>query len=224
MDRLRVPFLLAALILIFLVVVIETGSLLIHGNDQPPGYGIPYMAFIDGTLLVTVGLMTLSLVIGRNLEGRIQGIVTLIYSIVIIIGGIIAIFVALQLVILMASLLLSFFGALVYLAVWGDFDRGGAGVILSLIMLLKILFAICLVLAQQRFLQAKGLVVMIILSLVANVIVAFLQAFPPGVLVSITDAIAAIVVGIIGVVLAIVLLVFAVIAVVKSLMLNRNLA
>ena len=53
--------------------------------------------------------------------------------------------------------------------------------------------------------------------------VGFLQAFPPGVLVSITDAIAAIVVGIVGIVVAIVLLVFAVIAVLKSLALSRNL-
>ena len=225
MDKLRAPFLIAALILIFIVVVIETGSLLIHTNTQPPGYGIPYLAFVDGTLLITVGLVALSLVIGRNLEGRIQGIVTLIFSIVIVIGGIIAIFAAIQLVIFMVALLLAVpFGTAIYAAVYGDFDRGGAGVILSLIMLLKIAFAVCLVLAEQRFLQAKGLVVMVLASLVANVIVSFLQGFPPGLLASITDAIAAIVVGIIGVILAVVLLVFAVIAVVKSAALNRNLA
>ena len=225
MDKLRAPFLIVALILMFVVVVIETGSLLIHGNTQPPGYGIPAMAFVDGTLLVTVGLVTLSLIIGRNLEGRIQGIVTLIFSIVIIIAGIIAIFAAIQLVIFMIALLVSApFGTAIYFAVYSDFDRGGAGVILSLIMLLKIAFAVCLVLAQQRFLQAKGLVVMVIASLVANVIVAFLHGLPPGFLVSITDVIAAIVMGIIGVILAIVLLVFAVIAVVKSAALNRNLA
>ena len=224
MARLRTPLLLIALVLIFLVVVVETGSLLLNLGARPPGYGIATMAFIDSILLLTIGLMVLSLVIGRNLEGQLQGVITLIFSIVVIIGGIIAIFAAFQLVILMISLLLSIpFGTAAYLAVWGDFDRGGASVILSLIMLLKIAFVICLVLAQQRFLQSKGLVLMIAVSLVANVIVAFLQGLPPGFLVSITDAIAAIVMGIIGVIFAVVLLVSAVIAIVKTLALKRTL-
>jgi hypothetical protein len=186
--------------------------------QPPPGLGIPYMALIDATLLVTVALISSSFIIGRNLEGRIQGCVTLIFSLVVVIGGIVMIFVAFQLVLFMIALLLSVpFGTLAYLAIYGFFDRGGAGVVLSLLMIMKIAFAVCLVLAQQRFLQAKGLVVLVILSLVANIIVAFLQGLPPGFLVSITDAIAAIVVGIIGVVVAIVLLIFAIVSVLKAL-------
>jgi hypothetical protein len=245
-DRLRTPFLVFALILIALVVLVEVGSLLlpsaplnagaISGSDAPPasaltnlqsdrdaispppGLGISYMALIDGILLVTIALLAASFIIGRNLEARIQGCVMLIFSLLIVIGGIVMIFLAFQLVLFMIALLLAFpFGTVAYLAIYGFFDRGGAGVVLSLLMILKVAFAVCLVLAQQRFLQAKGLVVLVILSLVANVIVAFLHGLPPGFLVSITDAIAAIVVGIIGVIVAVVLLVFAVISVVKAL-------
>ena len=225
-DRLRVPFLVAAIILIGLAVLVEAGSLLLpaHAPDQPPGFGILSMALVDGTLFLTVALIGLSLLIGRNLEGRVQGCVTLVFAIVVIIGGIVLVFATFQLLLLMLALLLAVpFGTLAYLALFGSFDRSGAAGLLSFVMLLKIAFAVCLVLAQQRFLQAKGLVVLVILSLVVNIVVGFLQAFPPGVLVSITDAIAAIVVGIVGIVVAIVLLVFAVIAVLKSLALSRNL-
>ncbi|MEP7104813.1 MAG: hypothetical protein ABI838_03085 [Chloroflexota bacterium] len=230
-DRLRVPFLVAAIILMGLVVLVEIGSVLLtSGNPgldtgQPPGFGILSMALLDGTLFLTVALIGLSLVIGRNLEGRLQGPTTLIFSIIVIIAGIILVFATLQLLLLMLALLLAVpFGTIAYLALFGSFDRGGAAVLLSLLMLLKIAFAVCMVLAQQRFLQAKGLVVLVILSLVVNIVVSFLQALPPGVLVSITDAIAAIVVGIVGIIVAIVLLVFAVIATLKSLALNRDLA
>lgn len=223
-ERLRTPFLVVALILMILVVLVEVGSMFFHFGDQPPGYGIAFMAFIDGTLLLTVGLDVLSLLIGSNLEGRVQGCVTLIFSIVIIIVGIISVFLVFGLLLLMLALLLSFpFGTAVYFAVFGDFNTGGAAAILSLIMLLKILFAICLVLAEQRFLQAKGLVLMVIVSLVANIVVGFLQGFPPGFLASITDAIAAIVMAIAGIIFAVVLLVFAVIAVLRSLALWQNL-
>lgn len=221
----RTPFLVIALILIAVVVLVEVGALLLGVGDRPPGYGIAFMGFIDATLLLTISFDVISLLIGSNLEGRIQGCATLIFSIVIIIGGIISVFLVFQLLLLMLALLLAFpFGTAIYLAVFGSFNTGGAAAILGFIMLLKILFAICLVLAEQRFLQAKGLVFMVIVSLVANIVVGFLLGFPPGFLASITDAIAAIVMGIVGIVLAIVLLVFAVIAVLRSLALWQNLA
>ena len=65
----------------------------------------------------------------------------------------------------MVSLLLAPpFGPIAYLALWGGFDTDGATVALGLTMLLKLAFAACLVLAHQRFLQNKGLVVLVLLS------------------------------------------------------------
>src|SRR5437588_825720 len=87
-----------------------------------------------------------------------------------LIACIVLIFVALALLILMISLLLSVpFGSLAYLALYGTFDAGSAIVVLSLIMFLKLAFAVCLVLSQPRFLQNKGLVLLVLTSLVANI-------------------------------------------------------
>ena len=83
-------------------------------------------------------------------------------------------------------------------------------------MLLKIGFAVCLVIAHQRFLQNRGLVLIVLTSLVAGIVVSFLHGFVPLILVSITDAVAAIIIGIIAVIWAIVLLVGSLVSVFKT--------
>jgi hypothetical protein len=107
------------------------------------------------------------------------------------------------------------FGTIAYFAIWAHFDTSGAQAALSLIMTLKIVFAVCLVLAHQRFLQNKGFVLIIITSFVSNLIVAFLQGLVPGFLVSITDDIAAIIVCILAIIWAIVYLIGGIISVVR---------
>jgi len=170
-----------------------------QSSHDVPGYGIPYMAVLDGMLLFTVGLVASSLLITDRVQGRVQGCVTLILSIIMILSTIVMIFLAIGFLILMISLLLAVpFGTIVYLAIYGFFNRGGASAILSLLMLLKIIFAVCLIIAEQRFLENRGLVLLIISSLIANIIVSFLQGFVPGILVSITDDIAGIVVALCG--------------------------
>jgi hypothetical protein len=71
------------------------------------------------------------------------------------------------------------------------------------------------VLAHQRFLQNKGLVLIIATSFLANLIIAFLYGFVPGFLVSITDAVAAIVICILALVWGIVYLIGGAVSVVK---------
>lgn len=226
-ERLRLPFFVAALVCLALAVLLELGTLrfVSSGEGHPPGLGIAYLALVDATVLLTLLLMALPIVIGRDLAGRLQGLISLIFAILVIIGGIIAIFVAVSLLLLMIGLLLAVpFGTIAYFALFGGFDRGRASIFLGLIMLLKVVFAICLPLAQQRFLLMKGLIVLVLLSFVVTIVVGFLQGVVPGVLVSITDAIAAIVVGIVGVILAVVTLVFAIVAVVRALRVNTSLA
>ncbi len=70
-------------------------------------------------------------------------------------------------------------------------------------------------LAHQRFLENKGLVILVILSLVLNVVIAFLHDLLPGFLTSITDAVAAIIVAIVGIIWSVLLLIGAVIAVLR---------
>jgi hypothetical protein len=139
-----------------------------------------------------------------------------VFSILLVLGCIVVIFADITLLILMVSLLMSPpFGTMVYFAIWADFDTGGARIALSLIMTLKIIFAACLVLAHQRFLQNKGLVLIIITSLICNLIIAFLYGLVPGFLVSPADDFAAILIGVLAFVWGMVYLIGGIVSVIK---------
>jgi|KBSSwiStaDraftv2_1062776.scaffolds.fasta_scaffold284941_1 hypothetical protein len=231
MERLRTPFFIVAMVAAGLAVLVELGATYLVGGGpadpgqlaqqvaglgvdvpaggqvgQPPGIAIPYLALIDVIVVFTVALMGAGMVVPDRLHGRLQGIITLIGAIILIITAIVLVFVALGELILMVTLLLAFpFGTIAYLIIWGSFPRGEAAVILSLLMFLKLVFAGMLVAAQQRFIQNKGLVALVITTLVANLVVAFLHGIVPGILVSITDAIAAIVLAIVAIIWGLVL-------------------
>jgi hypothetical protein len=191
----------------------------LQNQEKPPGLGVPSLGMLDAIALFTVGLMALSMLVTQQVFGRIQGIISLIFSILLLLSGLgLILLVALPKLLLMISLLLSVpFGTLAYLALFGFFNRGGAAAILTLTLLLKLGFGISLVVAQQRFLQNKGLIFIVILVLVGNVLVSFLHGIVPIFLVSITDAIAAIIVAILAVIWGILLLIGAVIAIIKAL-------
>lgn len=245
MDNLRVPFFVAAIFLAGLVVAVETGSGFFVKTQQPQaadlarsakalaieattpsgvsgggqgGYAIAALACLDGLVLFTVALMAAQFFIGARLQGRVQGIASLVFASLALSGAISAIVAIIAKLLLMVGFLLAIpFGTLIYLIIWGSFDTGRATAALGSLLALKLSFAGCLLLAQQRFLQNKGLVLIIVTSLVANFVVSFLHAAVPGILVSITDAIAGIVVLILGAIWAVVFLVGAVISVTKAL-------
>ena len=223
-ESLRTPLLMIGIALIAIAVLLEIGSNALIGVSSPvagaptPGLGIPYLALIDGLVLFTAALIGAEVIVPKSLSGRIQGIATAVVSLLILFTAIVMIFSAIALLIIMVTLLLApIFGTIAYFIIYSHFDRVGASVTLSLITLLKLGFAACLVLAQQRFLQNTGLVLIILTSLLASVIVSFLQGIVPGFLVSITDAVAAIVVGILAAIWAIVFLINAIPAVLKAL-------
>ncbi|HYI21429.1 MAG TPA: hypothetical protein VEX62_02230 [Candidatus Limnocylindrales bacterium] len=223
MDKLRWPFLLAAIIVSIVIVTIELGSAasfvrdLLNIDEEPPGIAIPTMALIDIQLVFATVLYGLGVIVPHPTVGRLQGIASLILSILLILAAIVVIFATITLILLMLALIGSFFGIVVYLAVWGDFGRSQAAAILGVLMVLKIGVGVLLILAHQRFLTNKGLVLLVVTSLVANVIVGFLHALVPIVLVSVLDAVAAIIVAILALIWAIGLLVGSVIAIVRIL-------
>jgi hypothetical protein len=234
MADLRKPPFILALVLILLAVLLEsgTGLFLRSAPHAPPGlgatapgYGIPFMALIDGLILFTVALMGSSRLLGDALQGRIQGILTLIVALVVLIVSIVLIMGALLLLALMICLLVAVpFGTLVYMVVYGHFDRSGAQVILSLLMLIKLGFAACLLLAQGEFAQNKGLVLIVLCSLIAQVVTSFLHGFVPLPLVSITDAVAGIIAAIIAAIWSIFFLVNSLRSVFRALRFNRGVA
>jgi len=223
LDSMRKPFLVVAIIVIFLTVFVELGSIAVLGPHtaantlgvSPTGKAIPAMAFLDGLVFFAALFIGLQL-ISERVQTKVQGIVTLVFSILLILGCIVAIFADITLLILMVSLLMSVpFGTIAYFAIWGTFDTSGAAAALSLLMTLKIIFAVCLVLAHQGFLKLKGFVLIIITSFVANLLIAFLHGIVPGFLVSITDDIAAIMVCVLAIIWAVVYLIGGIMSVIK---------
>ncbi len=228
MDSLRKPLFIISVILLTLVVLIELGSgFLIDAEgtqaakyaDVPsPGFGIPYLAILDGLVLFTVGIITAPLIIPARIVGRIQGVITFIFSLLMLIGSIAMIMIAIGLLVLMVSLVMAVpFGTFIYLAKFADFDTGAAAATLSLIMSLKLGFAGFLVFSHQRFLQNKGLILIVLTSFIATIILSFLHGLVPGFLVSITDDIGAIVVAILAAIWALVYLIGSIPAIIKAL-------
>jgi hypothetical protein len=188
-------------------------------QDEPPGLGIPYLALVDGIVAYSLGLMLLALVIPDHLQAKVQGIVSLILSILLALGSMALILAALAKLFIMVGLFFAPpFGTIAYLAIWGGFPKTAAAVILSLIMTLKVAAAVCLPIAHQRFLNDKGLILLVLTSLLATIIVSFLHGLVPFALVSITDAVAAIIVGILALIWAVVILIGAINAVVQALL------
>jgi hypothetical protein len=242
MDRLRTPLFLAGCAAAALVVLLEVGSgLLISGGGGdgadlavhaaglgvevpdgaqagvPPGRAIGYLALVDGVLLFTLMLMAATFLVDHATHAKLQGVVTLVGATVLILiaSGLLALAIA-ELVTMVTLLLAVPFGTIAYLITWGSFPRGHAAAVLSLLMALKLAVATMLVLAQPRLLRNKGLVFLVASSLLCTVLVAFLHGLAPGILVSITDTLGAIVVAVVAIVWGVILLIGAIPAVVKA--------
>ena len=232
-DTLRKPFFVVALILLALAVLAEmgTGIYMFAVGDEAsmrdiatPGWGIPYLAVLDGLVLFTILLIGAPLLITDRVHGRIQGIITLIVSFFAFLGAVAMIFSARGLLLLIVCLLMAIpFGTAVYMAKYASFAKGPAAGTLSLIMGLKIGFVVLLVMAHQRFLENKGLVLIILTSFLATIILSFLHGFPPRFLVSITDDIGAIIIAILAAIWALFYLIGAIPAVIKAMRVDKAL-
>jgi len=213
----RKPFFVAALVIAAVIVLVEIGSVVIGAGSteassvsadlQAPGIAIPYMAVVDGLLLYAVALLGAPLIIPAGLHGKIQGVLSLCVSLGALIGAVSMILGGVALLTLMITLLTAVpFGTIVYMAKYSNFNLDLAAVSLSTLMAAKLAFAACLIVAHERFLLHKSLVLLLLTSLLSNIIVAFMHGLPPSFLASITDAIAGIVVVTLGVLWALFLL------------------
>src|SRR5690242_14296440 len=129
LDSMRKPFFIVSLIAIFLAVFVELGSLAVLGHGSttsantfgvsPTGKAIPAMAFLDGLIFFASLLIGIALLIPERVQSKIQGIITLVFSILLILGCIAVLFADIALLILMVSLLMSVpFGTIAYFAIW----------------------------------------------------------------------------------------------------------
>ena len=162
--------------------------------DSPPGNGIGYLALIDGYLLFSLIMLALSFLLSQRLYGRIQGIVTLIVSFLWIILSFVLARAAFVLLMVMFGLFVSVpFGTIAYLAIWGFFPVGRSAAVLGLLLLLKLVFLVLLVLAQQKFLKATALMIHIAVSFVMQLVLGIVQGWLPFVVVSLGDQLMALV-------------------------------
>jgi hypothetical protein len=188
-------------------------------NDKPPRPGFAITSLISFDALAFMGFfwMGAGLVISRRLVGRLQGIISLIVSFLTIVFGILAFVLILGLLMVMVGLFLAApFGTLVYLGIWGFFERGSASATLGILLFLKLATAVLLVLAQRDFIKNKGLLFLLGFSLLLNLLTSFLHNFPPGILVSITDALAALIILIVAIIWALLVLIGSIIATIKA--------
>jgi hypothetical protein len=74
---------------------------------------------------------------------------------------------------------------------------------------------VCLVLSQQRFLQNKGLVLIIATSFLATLLITFVYGLVPGFLVSIADVAVALVICVLAIVWGVIYAIGGVVSVVK---------
>jgi hypothetical protein len=191
--------------------------------DSPPGLGIPALALVEGLLPLVLVITAAPLLIGERVTGLLTGAVSIIGGLVVLLAGIATAIISFTALMLMVGLLLSVpFGTLAYLAIFGSFDTGGAAVFTSLVLGLTLACLVLLMLAQQRFLKGKGLMLLIATAALLTFVTALLHSLVPGFLVSITDAVAALVTAIVSAVWALLVLVGGVVAAVRLLRLGRQ--
>lgn len=185
---------------------------------DPPGAGIGFLAFLDGLLLFTVLMLGLSLIMDLRTYGRVQGIITLIVMLLWVITAFLTAMLALAKLFLMIGLFVSApFGTIAYLALWGSFPKGQAAAILGLLLVLKIVFALLLILSQPKFLKVTGLVVLLVVSALLQVILGIIHGFLPGPLVSIGDQFWALITVVVALVWALIMLIASIPAIINAL-------
>lgn len=223
MAALRTPFFVLALLTMALVVAFELSTLAflrteVIGDESAPGLGGPYLALLDGILLWTTMVFTLGYFPLKSVTSRVATIVGLILAFLGIIGAFFMVLFAFSALMLMVGLLLAApFGTIAYLAAFGDFPKPEAVAALSFIILLKLLFLVFLALTDLSYLKAKGLMILLGVSILATWLTSFLIAFPPSFLATITDTVGALVTSVIAFVWLIVIFIFAIVGLFKVL-------
>jgi hypothetical protein len=226
-DKAKLALFLLGGFVVAMAILVEFGSVGLVGSvgvtagisDQPPpGIGLLGIGLIDLVLGHALVLMAIDFVAPlRAGAARIQGIATFVLSLLGILGTVVFAFATYALLMLMITLLLATpFGTIAYFAVWGHFPTASARVALGLVMSLK-LFGIGLIaVSHQTLLKNLGFVVLAACSIAMTFVLGLLYAIPPIFLVSITDAIGALVAAIVAVVWMVVVLVGAIFAVIRA--------
>ena len=233
MAGIRKPLLWVATAITFVVVLIELGATEMlpapvsaaavpgllskssYPSGDPAGWGIPYLAMIDGLLCYALLMMALSVTVSAAVQTRFEKIATLIGSLLYVLAGLAWLLTAMAMLLLMVGTVLAPSGIAIYMGKWGAFPIGSAAGTLGAVMTLKIGAVIVLFLAHPYFAKNIPLVVLLLLSFIGTALISFLHGFVPFPFVSIADVLAALIVGILGWIWGIILLLSGLLQVIK---------
>jgi hypothetical protein len=169
--------------------------------STPPAYAAGAMITVDLLLAFTITMMTLPLLIPPKLLAKTQGPASCLIALVNALFSLMTAIKCFAMLMLMVTLLLAIpIGTLVYLLRYGSFELGPSAALLSSALLLKLICAVCLVLAHELFLKNKGLVALTATAILLVLLISFLHGFVPFFLVAIVDALAAIIVAVIAII------------------------
>lgn len=191
--------------------------------DDPPGLGIGALALSTGLLVLVLSLTAAPLLFGDRFVGLTQGVVSLVGGVLVLLASIVLALLAFGSLLVMVGLLLSPpFGTLSYLALFGSFPTGTAAVLVGLVLTLHLATLVLLVLAQQRFLASKGLVLLLATCALLTFVTGLLHSIVPGFLASITDALAALVSAVVAAIWALLVAIGGLVGIVRLLQLGRH--
>jgi hypothetical protein len=127
LDSMRKPIFIVALIVIFLTVLAEVGSMAIVGSPTAAAtqlglsatrWAIPALPLLDGLLLFATVIIAIALFVPDRVQSKVQGAVTVLFSLFLLLIAIRVFFVNLALLFVMIALLLAIpFGTIAYLIV-----------------------------------------------------------------------------------------------------------
>jgi len=214
------PLAIIAVVALLLATLVEAGSAIAQSlgvTSDPPGVAILTLVAVDIALLLRFALTTFGTLVSGSVQGKIDGLATLVAGILLILFGITTALIALGMLMMMLGLVLAApFGTLIYMGLFGSFATGAASALLSLAMLLKLGAMAAFAFWNIHVLRSKSTVLLALTSLLSSALISILHGIVPRFLVSITDAIAAIIIGIICIVWGIVLALLGVPAVFRA--------
>ncbi|WP_051335653.1 hypothetical protein [Methylocapsa acidiphila] len=217
----KTPLLLLGIFCLIIGASVSGGSALALGvaqGDARPGLGLAALCFFDILVIYSYVMLGLEVVGLGAISGRLQWLAALITSLLGIVFGIALVTAAIALLNVMIALFLAVpFGTIVYMALYGIFDTDASRTILGMIMTIKIAGVVMIILAAPTIFSNKGLVVLTATSLAFTFGLSFLHGFVPNPLVSIVDAIAAIIFGIVATIWMVLLLIGGVFSLVRFL-------
>ncbi|MEI3853625.1 MULTISPECIES: hypothetical protein [unclassified Ensifer] len=200
----KTPFLIFGVFLLVVGASVSGGTALSFGitaDATRPGVGLMALSLFDLLIVYGYGSLALQAAGLGAAAGRLQWIVALVAGVFCIFVGIVLVIAALALLNMMLALFLALpFGTAVYLAVFGSFATGAVRAILAMVMTLKLAGLGMIVFAAPGVLRNTRQLVLTGVSLLFTFGLGYVYALVPVFLVSIVDAIAAIVFGVAAVI------------------------